>query len=73
MMKVIIKLRGEQIAFLFVLHLSPVRNSDKEDVTLMEVLSRCVECRIEDARYWGSNLCEKCFREILIEKMEEEK
>jgi ribosomal protein S14 len=35
-------------------------------------MKRCVECKEHDARYWGSNLCEDCFREILKEKLDEE-
>lgn len=32
----------------------------------------CVECGEREARYWNSNFCEDCFREILSDKMEEE-
>ncbi len=38
----------------------------------MKTLKTCVECKTEIARHWNSNFCEKCFREILKEKMEEE-
>jgi ribosomal protein L34E len=35
-------------------------------------LSLCIECKDHVARYWGSNLCEECFREILKEKIASE-
>jgi hypothetical protein len=28
--------------------------------------NKCIECKENDARYWGSNLCEDCFRMYLI-------
>jgi ribosomal protein L34E len=32
----------------------------------------CVECKARPARYWGSNICEECYREMLKEKLENE-
>lgn len=32
----------------------------------------CVECQEREARHWGSNFCEDCFREALKEKVEGE-
>jgi len=32
----------------------------------------CLECKTELARYWGRNFCEKCFRKLLKENLEEE-
>lgn len=32
-------------------------------------MSRCVECKANVARYWGSHLCEDCFRKILREEI----
>lgn len=33
----------------------------------------CIECKDKIARYWGSHFCEDCFRELLKEKLNEEK
>lgn len=30
----------------------------------------CVECKVEEARYAGNNLCENCYKEFLKEKVE---
>lgn len=32
----------------------------------------CIECKTELGRYWGNNLCEKHFRELLKENLKEE-
>lgn len=33
----------------------------------------CVECKVGNPLYAGNNLCEDCWREMLREKVEEEK
>ena len=33
-------------------------------------MSRCVECKVNVARYWNNHLCEDCFRKILKEDAE---
>lgn len=33
-------------------------------------MNRCVECKVNEARYWGGHLCEECFRKILREDAE---
>ena len=30
-------------------------------------MNRCIECKVNVARYWGNHLCEDCFRKILKE------
>lgn len=32
----------------------------------------CIECKEKEARYWASNFCEECFRELLSAKIQEE-
>jgi hypothetical protein len=32
----------------------------------------CIECKVEEARYWNDQLCEDCFREILREENRDE-
>lgn len=36
------------------------------------MLPLCIECKDEVARHWSSSFCEKCFRELLKEKLTEE-
>jgi GTP cyclohydrolase FolE2 len=36
-------------------------------------LKTCIECKAREARYWGSHFCEDCFRELLTEKLDEDK
>ena len=33
-------------------------------------MNRCIECKVNVGRYWGSHLCEDCFRKILKEDAE---
>jgi hypothetical protein len=35
-------------------------------------ITYCIECNEKEARYWSSNFCEDCFRELLKVKLEEE-
>lgn len=39
----------------------------KDKMKAKAKLNTCVECKKRDARYWGSNLCEECFRSYLRE------
>lgn len=48
----------------------------KKELTVMKTYNSettlCIECKEEQARYWGSNFCELCFRKMLSEKLEED-
>lgn len=44
-------------------------NNEKAEI-ITPKLKTCIECKVRAARYWDSNLCERCFRILLNESIE---